>query len=124
MSLLLLVIVSLQLENKFDIRALWQPYSAKAAGQVFPGSPYPPERASYIREDVVRLAKAKGMPLVLKADWPEKEFDPERSIRGAVIAADMGVILEYNIKMFDRWWGEGEEPSTQLFMQLCRVASI
>lgn len=109
-----------QIEHKFDVRVLWQPYSAKAAGQNFQSSQYSPERASYIREDVVRLAKKQNMPLVMKSDWPEKEFDPERSIRGAVVAADLDIVLEYNIKMFQRWWGEGEDPNEQsFFIQLC-----
>ena len=108
-----------QIENKYDVRVLWQPYSAKAAGHNFQNA-YSPERASYVREDAVRLAKKLGMPLVMKSDWPEKEFDPERSIRGAVVAGDLNLVLEYNIKMFDRWWGEGEDPNEQsFFIQLC-----
>lgn len=109
-----------QLQDKFDIKVLWQPYSAKAAGQNFQGGQIQPERASYIREDVVRLAHKMEMPLVMKADWPENEFDPDRSIRGAVVAGDLDLILEYNIKMFHRWWGEGEDPNTQeYFIELC-----
>lgn len=113
-----------QIESKFDIRVLWQPYSAKAAGHNFQNT-YSPERASYIREDAVRLAKKAGMPMVMKSDWPEKEPDPEKSIRGAVVAGDLGVILEYNIKMFHRWWGEGEDPNEQsFFIQLCDELDI
>ena len=109
-----------ELENKYDIRVLWQPYSARAAGHIAQNGGYSVERASYIREDVVRLATKQGMPLVMKSDWPEKEFDPEKSIRGAVVAGDLGMSLEYNIKMFHRWWGEGEDPNDQaFFIQLC-----
>jgi 2-hydroxychromene-2-carboxylate isomerase len=110
-----------QIEEKFDVSVLWQPFSAKAAGQgAYHGSSINPDRASYIREDVVRLAKKVGMPLVIREDWPENEFDPERSTRGAVVAADLGLLLEYNIKMFDRWWGQGEDPNDQdYFVELC-----
>ncbi len=109
-----------QIERKFDVRVLWQPYSAKAAGQPFHNSHLSPEKTSYIRQDVVRLAKEMEMPMVMRTDWPEKEFDPERSIRGALIASDLDIILEYNIKMFHRWWGEGEDPNDQaFFVQLC-----
>ena len=104
-----------QIESKYDVKCLWQPYSARAAGHTHQNQNYTPERASYIREDVVRLAKQMGMPLVMKSDWPENEFDPERSIRGAVVASDLGIILEYNIKMFDRWWGQSEDPNDQAF---------
>ncbi len=109
-----------QLSNKYDVRVLWQPFSAKAAGQGFQGSRITSERASYIREDVARLAQSMELPIVVRADWPEKEFDPERSIRGAVVAGDLDIVLEYNIKMFDRWWAEGLEPNDQaFFIQLC-----
>lgn len=114
-----------QIDQKFDVRVLWQPFSAKAAGQNFQSSPVSSERASYILEDVARLAKVMEMPLVINADWPEKEPDPERSIRGAVVAADIDRVLEYNIKMFHRWWGEGEDPNDQdFFIQLCDELDI
>lgn len=102
-----------EIENKYDVSVLWQPYSAKAAGnnpQILPS-----DKASYIKEDIVRLAKKQNMPLVIRSGWPEEEFDPERSIRGAIVAADLGIILEYNIKMFHRWWGEAENPNDQAF---------
>ncbi len=108
-----------QLEGKYDVKVLWQPYSAKASGKNFQSAPYPPDQSSYIREDVVRLAREANIPLVMKPDWPESEFDPEKSIRGAVVAGDLEIILEYNIKMFDRWWGQGEDPNDQnFFMEL------
>lgn len=109
-----------QLGQKYDVKVLWQPFSAKAAGQSFQNTFLSPDRASYIREDVIRLAKKIEMPLVMRADWPEKEPDPDRSIRGAVVSTDLDIVVEYNIKMFHRWWGEGEDPNEQsFFIQLC-----
>lgn len=109
-----------QIESKFDIKVLWQPFSAKASGKNFQSSSWPSDRASYVKEDVVRLAKEMEMPLVMKGDWPETEFDPEKSIRGAVVASDLELVFDYNIKMFHRWWGEGEDPNDQsFFVELC-----
>ena len=109
-----------QIGDAFDGKVLWQPYSARAAGKNFQGHNIPADRASYIREDVVRLAQKMEMPLVMKPDWPEGEFDPERSIRGAVVASDLDISLEYNIKMFHCWWGEGLDPNDQaFFVELC-----
>ncbi len=114
-----------QLDRKYDVKVLWQPFSAKASGKNFQPAPYPPDRSSYIREDVVRLARKMGMPLVMKADWPESEPDPERSIRGAVVATDLDLIFEYNVKMFDRWWGQGEDPNEQSFLiELCEDLDV
>ena len=108
-----------ELENKYDIKVLWQPFSGKAAGQSG-GQQISQERASYIREDVVRLAKDKEIPLVMKGDWPEECFDPEKSTRGAVVASDLELNLEYNIKMFHQWWGEGQDANDQdFFIELC-----
>lgn len=109
-----------QLESKFDIKVLWQPYSAKASGKNFQSASIPSDKVSYIKQDIPRLAKAMEMPLNMKEDWPESEPDPERSIRGAVVASDLDIIMEYNIKMFHRWWGEGEDPNEQdFFIELC-----
>ena len=114
-----------QLERRYDVKVLWQPFSAKASGKNFQSAPFPPDRASYIREDVVRLARDMDMPLVMKGDWPDNEYDPEKSIRGAVVAQDLDLIMEYNIKMFDRWWGQGEDPNDQnFFIELCEDLDI
>lgn len=114
-----------QLESKFDVKVLWQPFSAKATGNSFQSTPLPPDRASYIREDVKRLAKEMNMPLQIPDNWPENEFDPEKSIRGAVVAYDLELTLEYNIKMFHRWWGEGDDPNEQsFFIDLCNDLDI
>lgn len=110
----------LRLEQKYDIQVLWQPYSSRATGKNAAGFLVHNDRLTYVREDVVRLAKAMNMPLVMKSSWPEESFDPERSIRGAIVASDLGIIMEYNIKMFQRWWGECENPDDQsFFVELC-----
>jgi 2-hydroxychromene-2-carboxylate isomerase len=109
-----------QLENKFDIKCLWQPFSAKAAGQNYQSPNFSPERSSYIKDDATRVAQKMNMPFVMRADWPEKEYDPERSVRGAIVAGDLEIILEYNVKMFQRWWGDNEDPNEQsFFIELC-----
>ena len=109
-----------ELGNYFDGQVLWQPFSGKASAKNFQTHTPPPDRLSYIKEDVVRLADKMNMPLVMKQEWPEDEIDPERSIRGAIVASDLGLILEYNIKMFHCWWGEGGDPNEQeFFIELC-----
>lgn len=112
-----------KLEEDYEVRVLWHPYSARAAGQGYQTSSFSnpsSAQAAYVREDIVRLAKKMDMPLVLRSDWPEQQFDPERSVRGALVAQDENVLYEYNIKMFHRWWGEAEDPNDQAFMaELC-----
>ena len=115
----------LQIEDIFDGKVLWQPFSGKAAGKNFQGPSISPDRASYIREDVVRMAKRMELPLVMPSEWPESEPDPERSIRGALVATDLEMIKEYNVKLFHCWWGEGMDPNDQeFFVELCEDLDI
>lgn len=108
------------LAAKYEIELLWQPYSAKAAGQPLPPAQVIPDKLTYLFEDTKRLATEKGMPLVYPEGWPETEFDPGRVTRGALVANDMGVLMEYNYKVFHKWWGQGENPNEENFMnELC-----
>lgn len=104
------------IQNKFDVKVLWQPFTVRQTGKGQAGGPFPPDKASYIREDVVRLARMMDMPLTIRSDWPEGEFDAEKSTRGAVVACDQDLIVEYNIKVFHKWWGLGEDPNDQSFL--------
>lgn len=110
-----------QIESTFDVKVLWQPYSPRSAGKNFQsGSNISQDKLSYIREDATRLAKQMEMPLVFREEWPEQDFDAEKSTRGALVASDRESTLEFNIKVFHRWWGEGEDPNDQsFFIELC-----
>lgn len=108
------------LESKYDVELLWQPFSAKAAGQQVPPTTVNPDKISYIFEDTKRMAESRGMDIGFPPGWPEEEFDPGRITRGAIIANDMGVGMEYNIKVFHRIWGLSEDCSQDVFFQqLC-----
>ena len=114
-----------ELQNNFDVQLLWQPFSAKASGQQLPASPIVPDKLSYLFEDTKRFAADHGLPLVFPEGWPETEFDPGRVTRGAVVAGDMGILMEYNYKVFDKWWGRGENPNDENFnTELCEELDI
>jgi 2-hydroxychromene-2-carboxylate isomerase len=109
-----------QLEKDFDIEILWQPFSAKAAGQQVPPSPIIPDKLSYLIEDCTRFANEHNIPLQLPERWTEEEFEPGRATRGAIVANDLDVLMEYNYKVFHKWWGEGQDPNDENFMaELC-----
>ncbi|MCB0338786.1 MAG: DsbA family protein [Bdellovibrionales bacterium] len=113
------------LENTYDIQLLWQPFSAKAAGQQVQPYPVIPEKLMYLFEDTKRFAKDHNIPLTYPEAWPETEFDPTRVTRGALIANDMGILMEYNYKVFQKWWGLGENPNDPDFMtDLCDELDI
>jgi len=114
-----------KIQANFDVELLWQPFSAKAAGQPITPSPIIPEKLSYLMEDTTRYAQEMGIPLHYPEGWPENEFDPGRAIRGALVASDLGVLMEYNIKVFHKWWGLGENPNDEAFTtQLCEELDI
>ncbi len=114
-----------ELEEKFDVKLLWQVFSAKASGQQVPSYPIIPEKLLYLFEDTKRFAAEASLTLVYPEGWPESEFDPTRVSRGALIADDMQILREYLYKVFYRWWGLGENPNDPNFMtELCDELDI
>lgn len=114
-----------ELPKKYDVELLFQPFSAKASGQQMPSAPIIPDKLSYLFEDTKRLAEEMNIPLVFPEGWPETEFDPGRVTRGALIAQDLGILMEYNYKVFHKWWGLGENPNDENFMnELCDELDI
>ena len=113
------------LEDRFEIELLWQPFSARAAGQQLPPSTVLPDKLSYLLEDTKRFAEDNNLPLVFPESWPEIEFDPSRITRGAVVASDLGILKEYNYKVFHSCWGLGLNPNDDNFMnELCDELDI
>lgn len=109
-----------ELEQKFDAKMLWHPFSAKAAGQTHTSNGGQSDRQSYVQEDCTRLAKEQNIPIVFVDNWPNEEFNPEKMTRGAFVASDMGILVEYNVKVFARWWQDGMDPNDQdFFVELC-----
>jgi 2-hydroxychromene-2-carboxylate isomerase len=108
------------IQEKYNVELLWQPFSARASGNPVPQQGILPDKLSYLFEDTRRIAADRGLSITYPENWPEVEFDPGRITRGALIANDMGVLLEYNIKVFNKWWGLGEDPNQDTFMnELC-----
>jgi 2-hydroxychromene-2-carboxylate isomerase len=113
------------IQDNFDVEVLWQPFSAKASGQQMPTTGIIPDKLTYLFEDTARFAQEFGVPLHFPENWPENEFDPSRVTRGALIANDLGVLKEYNYKVFDKWWGQGQNPNEENFMtELCEEIDI
>ncbi len=108
------------IQEKYNVELLWQPFSARASGNPVPQQGILPDKLSYLFEDTRRIAGDRALAITYPENWPEVEFDPGRITRGALIANDLGVLLEYNIKVFNKWWGLGEDPNQDSFMnELC-----
>ncbi len=114
-----------EIQEGYDIEVLWQPFSAKASGQQMPAAGVIPDKLSFLFEDTKRFAEDASVPLHYPEEWPENEFDPGRVTRGALVAWDLGILKEYNYKVFHKWWGTGENPNEENFMtELCDELDI
>ena len=93
------------LEKAYDVRVEWQPWAAASDGAK--NREIEPERVRYIQRDVQRIAEFLNLPIV----FSPRQYDSLSSHLGALVAKEMGVLFEYNIKVFHRWWGEGLDPN-------------
>lgn len=113
------------IEQKYEVKVLWHPFSAKAAGQNYQVGGGITDRQTYIQEDAERLAKSMNMPITFVEGWPTNEFNPEKITRGAFVASDLGIIMEYNIKVFSRWWEDALDPNDpDFFVELCEELDV
>lgn len=113
------------IEKNYDVELLWQPYSAKAAGQQIQSSSVNPDKLSYLYEDTRRYASEHNIPLEFPSSWPQEEYDPGRVTRGAIVAGDLGFQMEYNYKVSHHWWGLGQNPNDDEFLnELCDEMDI
>jgi 2-hydroxychromene-2-carboxylate isomerase len=113
------------LERDYDVELLWQPFSARASGEQSAVGTVVPDKLSYLFEDCRRFSAEHNIPLEFPEDWPREEFDPTRVTRGAIVASDLGVLMEYNYKVFHHIWGEGQDPNSDTFMnELCDELDI
>lgn len=113
------------LEKNYNVELIWQPFSAKSAGQAVNTVSINPDKLSYMIEDVKRYAKGHNISLKLPESWPNEEFDATRITRGAIVAKDMGFLMEYNYKVLDYCWGQGENPNTEEFWaELCEEMDV
>ena len=114
-----------ELSNTYKIEFLWQPFSARAAGQSTQSASIIPDKLSYLFEDAQRYSKKLVLPLTFPHSWPENEFEPGKVTRGAIVAHDMEVLMEYNLKVFHRIWGLGQNPNEENFInELCDELDI
>jgi 2-hydroxychromene-2-carboxylate isomerase len=114
-----------EIEKEFEVDLIWQPFSARASGQTAQTAQAVPEKVTYILENARRFAKSQNIPLLLPDSWPEQEFDSNKVTRGALVARDQEVLMEYNYKVFYKIWGLGENPQDDDFINsLCEEIDI
>jgi len=103
-----------EVEQKFDVKFSWQPFSVRKIMLEMDNVPFPPTKqvkADYMWRDIKRRAQGYGFEAEVPAPYPLNEFDLANRI--AVIGMQEGWCSEYVIATYRRWFVAGLEPGSE-----------
>ena len=103
-----------EVEQKFEVKFSWQPFSVRKIMLEMDNVPFPPTKqvkADYMWRDIKRRAQGYGFEAKVPAPYPLNEFDLANRI--AVIGMQEGWCSEYVIATYRRWFVAGLEPGSE-----------
>ena len=103
-----------EVEQKFEVKFCWQPFSVRKIMLEMDNVPFPPTKqvkADYMWRDIERRAQGYGFEAKVPAPYPLNEFDLANRI--AVIGMQEGWCSEYVIATYRRWFVAGLEPGSE-----------
>lgn len=103
-----------EVEQKFEVKFSWQPFSVRKIMLEMDNVPFPPTKqvkADYMWRDIERRASRYGFEAKVPAPYPLKEFDLANKI--AVIGMQEGWCSDYVIATYRRWFVAGLEPGRE-----------
>ena len=103
-----------EVEQKFEVKFSWQPFSVRKIMLEMDNVPFPPTKqvkADYMWRDIERRAQGYGFEAKVPAPYPLNEFDLANRI--AVIGMQEGWCSEYVIATYRRWFVAGLEPGSE-----------
>ncbi len=103
-----------EVEQKFEVKFSWQPFSVRKIMIEMNTVPFPPTKqvkADYMWRDIERRARSYGFEAKVPAPYPLKEFDLANKI--AVIGMQEGWCSDYVIETYRRWFVAGLEPGSE-----------
>ena len=103
-----------EVEQKFEVKFSWQPFSVRKIMLEMDNVPFPPTKqvkADYMWRDIERRAQGYGFEAKVPAPYPLKEFDLANTI--AVIGMQEGWCSDYVIATYRRWFVAGLEPGSE-----------
>jgi len=103
-----------EVEQKFEVKFYWQPFSVRKIMLEMDNVPFPPTKqvkADYMWRDIERRAQGYGFEAKVPAPYPLNEFDLANRI--AVIGMQEGWCSEYVIATYRRWFVAGLEPGSE-----------
>jgi len=103
-----------EVEQKFEVKFSWQPFSVRKIMLEMDNVPFPPPKqvkADYMWRDIKRRAQGYGFEAKVPAPYPLNEFDLANRI--AVIGMQEGWCSEYVIATYRRWFVASLEPGSE-----------
>ena len=104
----------LDVEENFQVKFIWKPFSVRKIMKEMDNVPFPPNKKNkvdYMWRDIERRAKFYGFFANVPVPYPLTEFDLANKI--AILGLKEGWGIEYVRLTYKRWFQEGKEPAVE-----------
>ena len=104
----------LDVENKYQVKFNWKPFSVRAIMKEMNNIPFPKEKmnkVNYMWRDIERRAERYGFFAMTPVPYPLSEFDLANQIAILGLEKDWGI--DYIKLTYKKWFQEGKEPAIE-----------
>ena len=104
----------LDVENKYQVKFNWKPFSVRAIMKEMNNIPFPKEKmnkVNYMWRDIERRAEGYGFFAKTPVPYPLSEFDLANQIAILGLEKDWGI--DYIKLTYKKWFQEGKEPAIE-----------
>ena len=104
----------LDVENKYQVKFNWKPFSVRAIMKEMNNIPFPKEKMNkvyYMWRDIERRAEGYGFFAKTPVPYPLSEFDLANQIAILGLEKDWGI--DYIRLTYKKWFQEGKEPAIE-----------
>ena len=104
----------LDVENKYQVKFNWKPFSVRAIMKEMNNIPFPKEKmnkVNYMWRDIERRAEGYGFFAKTPVPYPLSEFDLANQIAILGLEKDWGI--DYVRLTYKKWFQEGKEPAIE-----------
>ena len=104
----------LDVENKYQVKFNWKPFSVRAIMKEMNNIPFPKEKmnkVNYMWRDIERRAERYGFFAKTPVPYPLSEFDLANQIAILGLKKDWGI--DYIRLTYKKWFQEGKEPAIE-----------
>ena len=104
----------LDVENKYQVKFNWKPFSVRAIMKEMNNIPFPKEKmnkVNYMWRDIERRAEGYGFFAKTPVPYPLSEFDLANQIAIFGLEKDWGI--DYVRLTYKKWFQEGKEPAIE-----------